>query len=325
MAATRSQTRLVTIVFWVLLAYIIAALVWWFLSLERQNKQIYDLKVWASAPLVAESQGTAVARALKLQYERNTRKYAYEGVTFLALILFGAAYIYRLVRRQFQVQQQQQNFVMAITHELKTPLSVARLNLETLQKRQLPEDKQQRLLQASLEETMRLDTLINNVLLSSQLDDAAFTPTREAVDLSVIVRDVLVEVRRRNPERCLTSFVPEGVTITGDPLLLRLLVSNLLENAAKYARDACFSCALGEEAGAVYFRVADEGPGIPDEEKKRVFDKFYRMGSEQTRRAKGTGLGLYICSRIARAHGASISLTDSVPQGATFTVRFQKP
>ena len=323
---TRPRTRLVTIVFWVLLLYIIAALVWWFLSLERQSAEIYNLKVWASAPLVSEpGEGSAVARALRAQYERNTRKYIYEGVTFLALILFGAAYIYRLVRRQFQVQQQQQNFVMAITHELKTPLSVARLNLETLQRRQLPEDKQRRLIEMSLEETMRLDTLINNVLLSSQLDDAAFHPTREQVDLSAIVSALLEELRQRNPGRCLDSSVPEGITVTGDPLLLRLLVSNLLENAAKYARDACFSCTLTEERGQIFLQVADQGPGIPDAEKKRVFEKFYRVGNEQTRRAKGTGLGLYICSRIARAHNATISLTDSVPQGATFTVRFKNP
>ncbi|RYY63210.1 MAG: two-component sensor histidine kinase, partial [Chitinophagaceae bacterium] len=131
--------------------------------------------------------------------------------------------------------------------------------------------------------------------------------------------------RRRNPERCVNSTVPEGVTVTGDPLLLRLLVSNLLENAAKYARDACFSCSLGTDRGQVVFQVSDEGPGIPDAEKKRVFEKFYRVGNEQTRRAKGTGLGLYISSRIARAHDAGITLSDNEPQGATFTVRFKKP
>ncbi|RYD97951.1 MAG: two-component sensor histidine kinase [Sphingobacteriales bacterium] len=327
MAGTRPQTRLVTIVFWVLLFYILAALLWWLLSLEHQNREIYELKR-AQIGLTTNTYSTgtdATVRALSAQYGRNTRKFIYEGVTFLLLILFGAAYIYRLVRRQFRVQQQQQNFVMAITHELKTPLSVARLNLETVLKRQLPEDKQHRLLQASLEETMRLDTLINNVLLSSQLDDEAYRPTRELVDLSAIVIEVLQEAGRRNPERQHACAVPAGISVTGDPLLLRLLVSNLLENANKYAKDAGFTCTLSEERDAVLLRVADNGPGIPEEEKKLVFEKFYRVGNEQTRRTKGTGLGLYICSRIARAHGATISLTDTNPQGATFTVRFKKP
>ncbi|RYY41403.1 MAG: HAMP domain-containing histidine kinase [Chitinophagaceae bacterium] len=325
-SASRPQTRLVTIVFWVLLSYIIVALAWWFLSLERQNREIYDLKVWASAPLVQEpEQGSAVSKALKAQYERNTRKYIYEGVTFFILILFGAAYIYRLVRRQFRLQQQQQNFVMAITHELKTPLSVARLNLETVQKRQLPEEKQQRLLSATLQETLRLDTLINNVLLSSQLDAHAYTPTREELDFSGLVRDVVSAFRERNPARDLQASIGEGIEVDGDPLLLQLLLSNLLENANKYSpREGSIQCVLEDTPKGPLLQVRDEGPGIVDEEKKRVFEKFYRVGSEQTRRSKGTGLGLYICSRIARAHGATLALTDNAPQGATFTARFKK-
>ncbi|GAB4093722.1 sensor histidine kinase [Flaviaesturariibacter terrae] len=324
-ADTRRQSRLVTIVFWVLLSYIIAALVWWFLSLERQNREIHDLKVWASAPLLEEpGQSSAVTKALKAQYERNSRKYAYEGVTFLLLILFGAAYIYRLVRRQFRLQQQQQNFVMAITHELKTPLSVARLNLETLQKRQLPDDKQQRLLAATLQETLRLDTLINNVLLSSQLDARAYTPTCEELDFSGLVRDVLQGFRDRYPSRPIVEEIDEDVEVVGDPLLLQLLLSNLVENANKYSpRELPIHCALRKGAKGPVLEVRDSGPGIPDDEKRAVFEKFYRMGNEQTRRSKGTGLGLYICNRIARTHGASIQLSDNAPTGATFTVRFK--
>ncbi|RYY90946.1 MAG: two-component sensor histidine kinase [Chitinophagaceae bacterium] len=323
---SRPQTRLVTIVFWVLLSYIIIALAWWFFSLERQNREIYDLKVWASAPLMHEpAESTAVAQALKLQYERNTRKYIYEGVTFLLLILFGAAYIYRLVRRQFRLQQQQENFMMAITHELKTPLSVARLNLETVQKRQLPEEKQQRLLSATLQETLRLDTLINNVLLSSQLAAHAYTATREELDFGALVSGVVQDFRARNPTRLLEVSIDEGVEVEGDPLLLQLLLSNLLENANKYSpREAPVFCTLINTERGPRLQVRDQGPGIPDQEKKRVFDKFYRVGSEQTRRSKGTGLGLYICSRIARTHGATIVLSDNAPQGATFTVRFKK-
>jgi two-component system sensor histidine kinase CiaH len=326
MADARRETRLVTVVFWVLLCYIIAALVWWFLSLERQNREIYELNVRATTALVhaAPASENPAIKELRVQYGRNSRKYVYEGVTFLILILFGAVYIYRLVRQQFRLQQQQQNFVMAITHELKTPLSVARLNLETVQKRQLPDDKQQRLLSATLQETLRLDTLINNVLLSSQLDDGAYKATFEELNFTGLVQDVLQGFRGRYPNRELREELTSDVEVAGDQLLLQLLVSNLVENANKYApRDTPIWCRLQQTSKGAVLEVRDEGPGIPDSEKKSVFEKFYRVGSEQTRRAKGTGLGLFICSRIARAHGAALTLTDSVPSGATFTVRFK--
>jgi two-component system, OmpR family, sensor histidine kinase CiaH len=318
---SRRQLRRATIIFWILLSYIIIALIWWFLSLERQNMALRDLRreqVEAVAP-----GNKAMTAAIERQYGRNSLKYVYEGLTFLLLIIFGAAYIYRLVRRQFRVQQQQQNFVMAITHELKTPLSVARLNLETVQKRQLPEEKQQRLLQATLEETLRLDTLINNVLLSAQLDAEAYKPTREELDLSGLVSDVLRKFRNRYPSRPLKESIAPELELDGDPLLLQLLVSNLIENANKYSpRDRPITCTLAAGANGPVLEVRDEGPGIPDKEKKNVFRKFYRVGNEQTRSTQGTGLGLYISALIVRAHGGEIDLSDNAPTGATFTVRF---
>jgi two-component system sensor histidine kinase CiaH len=318
---SRRQVRRATIIFWVLLSYIVVALIWWFLSLERQNQALRDLRreqVEAVAP-----NNRSMQESIEKEYGRNSLKYVYEGLTFLFLIIFGAAYIYRLVRRQFRLQQQQQNFVMAITHELKTPLSVARLNLETVQKRQLPEEKQQRLLQATLEETMRLDTLINNVLLSAQLDAAAYQPTREELDLSALVSDVLRKFRNRYPSRPLQETITPELELDGDPLLLQLLVSNLVENANKYSpRDKTISCTLSAGANGPVLEVRDEGPGIPEKEKKNVFRKFYRVGNEQTRSTQGTGLGLYISSLIVRAHGGEIDLSDNAPSGATFTVRF---
>ncbi|RYY99267.1 MAG: two-component sensor histidine kinase [Chitinophagaceae bacterium] len=318
----KGPIRLVTLVFWVLLFYIIAALLWWLISLERQNAAIRDLYYERYEHL---RPGDAETRAfINFQYQRNFRKYIYEGATFLLLILFGAVYIYRLVRRQFRLQQQQQNFMMAITHELKTPLSVARLNLETLQRRQLQEEQRQRLMGATLQETLRLDTLINNILLSSQLDDDAYRLTREEVDFSTLVHDVLQAFSARYPDRPLQADVAPDTDLRGDPLLLGLLVSNLVENANKYApKGTPIYCRLSAGERGPVLEVRDEGPGVPDDEKKRVFEKFYRVGNEQTRRTKGTGLGLFICSRIARAHDAAISLTDNAPTGATFTVRFK--
>lgn len=322
MDSSRKGLRRATIVFWVLLTYIIAALLWWLLSLEQQNKAIYALKR-AEAVQGGTSNPASLAAIDNLQ-QRASIKHIAEGVTFLLLILFGAVYIYRLVRRQFVLQQQQQNFVMAVTHELKTPIAVVRLNLETVQKHQLDEERRKRLVGATVQETMRLDTLINNILISSQLDVNAYKASREEIDFSQLVMDVLAQFAARYPDRALEQEVDEEIDLEGDPLLLKLLVSNLLENAHKYSpKGTPILCSLHQKGRQTLLSVEDRGPGIAEEEKKKVFEKFYRVGNEDTRKAQGTGLGLYICKKIADSHRAAISIGRNEPQGCTFTVTFE--
>ncbi|MFN2458584.1 MAG: sensor histidine kinase [Chitinophagaceae bacterium] len=324
--ATKKRLLRATIVFWIFLIYIIAALVWWFLSLEQQNREMYELKKDQLRQTIGDSESVAYKNGLlKIENirERNTIKYIGEGATFLLFIIFGAVFIYRSARRQFQMQQQQQNFVMAVTHELKTPISVARLNLEMLQRYSLEPTKQGKLLQVSLQETMRLDTLINNILISSQLDSDAYNTSKEELDFSDLVADAVQQFQNRYKNRKVIAQIEKGIELQGDALLLKLLVSNLLENANKYSdKAASISCTLYKKANFVTLQVIDEGIGIADAEKKKIFQKFYRIGNEQTRKSKGTGLGLYICKKIAEAHKADILMTDNNPQGSIFTIRF---
>ncbi|MGZ3837005.1 MAG: sensor histidine kinase [Flavisolibacter sp.] len=321
----KRKLQFATIAFWVLLVYIIAALFWWALSLQKQNEEIYQLQKTHLASLTARDGANRLGELQKIEADRkrNVSKYVGEGSTFLLLILVGAVFIYRSVRRQFRLQRQQQNFVMAVTHELKTPIAVARLNLETLLKYQLDEAKKNKFLQMTLQETLRLDTLINNILLSSQLDGNSYKLSKEDIDLSALARDVAAQFSNRYPERQLRSEIQEEIEFAGDPLLLKLLVSNLLENANKYSpRGKPIELKLRQHNGAVDMEVNDEGQGIPDGEKKKVFEKFYRIGSEQTRRTQGTGLGLYLCKKIVSDHNGTIQLRDNKPQGSKFIVQF---
>lgn len=321
----KRKLQFATIAFWVLLVYIIAALFWWALSLQKQNEEIYQLQKTHLASLTARDGANRLGELQKIEADRkrNISKYVGEGSTFLLLILVGAVFIYRSVRRQFRLQRQQQNFVMAVTHELKTPIAVARLNLETLLKYQLDEAKKNKFLQMTLQETLRLDTLINNILLSSQLDGNSYKLSKEDIDLSALARDVAAQFSNRYPERQLRSEIQEEIEFAGDPLLLKLLVSNLLENANKYSpRGKPIELKLRQHNGAVDMEVNDEGQGIPDGEKKKVFEKFYRIGSEQTRRTQGTGLGLYLCKKIVSDHNGTIQLKDNKPQGSKFIVQF---
>ena len=235
MDAAQKSLRRATVVFWALLLYIIAALLWWLFSLEQQNRQLHALRKEVVVLQNGDPAGYSTGwRQIEKEQDRNTVKHVTEGITFLLLILFGAVYIYRLVRRQFIIRQQQQNFVMAVTHELKTPLSVSRLNLETLQKRQLETAVQQRLVQSSLQETLRLDTLINNILLATQLDEGAYPAQKEVVDLGGLCAEVTEQFLQRYRNRKVVQHVVTAF-VYGDPFLLRLLISNLLENAHKYS------------------------------------------------------------------------------------------
>jgi signal transduction histidine kinase len=238
--------------------------------------------------------------------------------------VLGAILVYRSIRKQFKLQQQQQNFMMAVTHELKTPIAVARLNLETLQKYTLDPEKQKKLIRNTLDETTRLNLLTNNILVSAQLEADRYNSAMEELDLSTLLKDCIHDFRKRFPDRVLEDSIEEDADLKGDPLLLQMLINNLVENAIKYSpKEGKIKATLSKTANTIRLQVSDEGPGIPDIEKSRVFSKFYRIGNESTRKAQGTGLGLYLCRKIARDHNGDITVTNNVPTGSNFAVIFK--
>lgn len=318
----KKHLTFITLVSWFLLMYIIAALVFWFISLESQNQQMYQFRVgqlMKDDPKYYES-------VLEFDKARRLKSVQYigEGSTFLFLILVGAAFVYRATKRQIVLSHQQQNFMMAVTHELKTPIAVARLNLETLLKRKLEEPQREKLLRNTLQEANRLNELCNNILISAQLEAGAYRLHRQELNFSDLVSDVMDDVTNRYPQRQFAFDIQPGVYVEGEQLLLQLLVSNLVENAVKYSpRDKQVRIDLAIVQKQVQLQITDEGAGIPEDEKKKIFTKFYRIGSESTRSTKGTGLGLYLCKKIATDHKGSVTVKDNKPQGSIFTVTLQ--
>lgn len=324
---SRKRLKRTSLLYIILFSYIIAALVWWFISLEKQSKQIADLS-YKSIDVIKDSLNVSELgdriSAIDKEAKRNTGKYIAEGITFLLLILTGAVFVYRAIRRQFKLQQQQQNFMMAVTHELKTPISVARLNLETLQKYNLDPEKQKKLIRTTLDETARLNFLTNNILIASQLEGGGYKLSREDLNFSGLLADCLNDFRNRFPDRVFRDDIQPDADVKGDALLLQMMINNLLENAIKYSpKESPVSALLKITRLGIELQITDEGPGIINEEKKKVFSKFYRIGNEATRKTQGTGLGLYLCRKIARDHNADISVTDNIPRGSTFTVIFK--
>lgn len=318
----KQKLTVVTTAYWLLLLYMIAALFWWYIALEKQNKNIAVIRL---NELQYKDDPLYYTRAAEIEdiRKRKTAQYIGEGLSFLAVIVVGAVFVFRATRRQFLVSQQQQNFLMAITHELKTPIAVTQLNLETLQKRRLEEDKQQKLIASTLQEANRLNTLCNNILLATQLD-AGYRSTKQEINFTDMVEGCVDEFRDRFPQRVITEEITTGIYINGETLLLQMLVNNLLDNALKYSpKETPVTVRLHNADSRIVLEVADQGMGVPPEEKKKIFEKFYRVGSERTRRTKGTGLGLYLCSKIAEGHNGYISVTDNKPSGTTFAVSFR--
>jgi len=320
MQSAKKKLAFVTVIFWFLLAYIMAALVWWFVSLDQQNNDMALLRLSELNPAAANY---AARKADVLDYQRRKHgQYVGEGIIFMLLIWVGALFVYLATRRYLRLGQQQQNFMMAVTHELKTPIAVARLNIETMQRRKLDDAQRDRLLQMTLNETERLNDLCDNILLASRFDSGQQSAQQERFSLDQLVNDIVDQYNMRFPDRDFSCTVQPQIWVYGDPFLIRLLLNNLIDNAMKYApKNSTIDVSLKLKNQVAKLRVADQGKGIPAEEKKKVFDKFYRMGNEQTRNTKGTGLGLYLVKRIAERHDGTVEITDNVPQGSIFTIR----
>ena len=315
----KKKLFIVTVVYWVLLTYMIAALVWWFVALQNQNALMAKMRL--AELKLDDTHYIDKVSIIEDARNRKIAQYIGEGSTFLALIIIGAVFVFRTTRRQLRLSQQQQNFMMAVTHELKTPIAVAQLNLETLQKRKLDEVTKQKLIHNTLQEATRLNALCNNILFAAQLDSGAYKSAKQELSWTDIVAGSADNFITRFPKRNILKDVEEGVYVLGEELLLQMLINNLIENALKYSPIESFiKIVLKEEKQRTILSVSDEGIGIPHDEKKRVLEKFYRTGDEKTRSTKGTGLGLYLCKKIVEGHKGTISITDNIPKGSIFIV-----
>lgn len=316
------KLKLITIIYWILLVYIIAALVWWFIELETQNREMTRYKI----SLLNADDPAYVQQIARINDERNRHftQFLGEGLTFLLLIIIGAVYLYRAVRRQFKLQQQQENFMMAVTHELKTPIAITMLNLQTMQKHKLDESQQEKLISTSIQEVSRLDKLASNILVSAQLEGGRYHSSKEKLDLSSLVHEIIVNASARFTDRKWIEEIEPAQYLFGDQVLLQMLVNNLIENAYKYSPvDSTIYTSLKRTEKGILLEVRDEGMGIPANEKRFIFNKFYRVGNEQTRSTKGTGLGLYLCKKISEDHKAKIEVRDNHPSGSVFLVQFR--
>ena len=258
---------------------------------------------------------------------RRARMFVGEGSFFILLIIIGAIAIHRALRRSREFEQRQQNFLAAVTHELKAPLASIRLFAETLASRQLPEEKRQECLERIGQDVERLQEMIDDTLEAGVYSRRSFHPHLEARNLSETLR-MYIDMYAGRAERAglkLTAEIAPHIHAKIDENHLRRAVGALIENAIKYTQ-------LSDAGGTVHvsltaqrkdaiIRVTDDGVGIDPNDQKRVFERFYRAGDELTRRVRGSGLGLFLAQEIIRSHGGRISLSsDGIGKGTAVEI-----
>ena len=245
-----------------------------------------------------------------------------EGSVFLVLLLFGLWKIKRSIKKEIQIARQQNNFMLSVTHELKTPLAATKLYLQTIQKHQLSAEKQAELIQKALDESSRLETLVEQILTASRLEQQAMPRLMTSISLKDFLTHLIhIQEKRFNSSIRLNDF--EDIQLETDPLIFTNILNNLIENGFKYGNtEKGLDLTVHKENDySVSIDVRDYGKGIPVEQQDLLFKKFNRLENEETRTTKGTGLGLFIARECARTLGGNLRLIKVDGPGACFQIQ----
>lgn len=246
-----------------------------------------------------------------------------EGTFFLAAIVTAVVLLWGVLRRESSLERQHQNFVSAVTHELKTPIAGIRLALETVLSGRVDDESRTRFLNNALADCERLGDLVEKVLDVTRYTGGAHRLRLALGDLSQLVEDEVVVAERRIAARgvALERAITPGLQATFDAEAMAIVISNLIENALKYAQkgDPQVRVRLVLERGEAVLEVQDNGVGIAGYDLEAIFKPFYRASDEVTRRTPGTGIGLFVVREIVAAHGGRVSASSPGPgRGSTF-------
>jgi len=322
------QLRLLS---YAVIAYMMMAFGWWSVLLFTKNRDAFEAKSdLLRLGMVAEGlihtdeefYASYNFQFLAQQYRRQEYMILGEASVFVVSLVMGIWFINRGYHKEMMAAQQRRTFLLSITHELKSPIASIQLVLETFLRRTLAKEQTERLTNNALKETERLNVLVNDLLLSAKLE-TAYTPHNEPLDLAELLEDLMEKLRDKYPSAQFSLEAGQDLPyFFGDKMGMTSVALNLLENAVKYSGENPIVKArlVQKNNQFLLLEVADEGIGVADKEKKRVFDKFYRVGSENTRTTKGTGLGLYIVDQIVKAHRGKISIRDNQPKGTVFSI-----
>ncbi len=303
------------ILFYLLAGYVILQFVWWAFTLITLNEELRMF--WE---INQDLGGTSLLD--ENYFSKRFYMIIGEGVVFLTILIAGMIFVHRYMRREALIAKAERNFVLSVSHELKTPLASVRLMLQTLLKKDLPEAKRVEIINTAIADNKRLSSIADNVLVVARMEQGDSLYVKESVDFSALAKRSLKSLHETVMRNHQVKFdLNEDIHVTGDQDLLESVIINLVDNAAKYSEKGSeIHVVLKQEGGSAIFEVRDQGLGISKGERPHVFKRFYRSGEESVRRSKGTGLGLFIVNQIVKAHLGKISIEDNQPQGSIFQV-----
>lgn len=262
--------------------------------------------------------------------ERDIRKlynwyFGTVGIVFIAVSL-GLLSLWRNARAQLKLAEKKDDFISAVSHELRTPLTSMRMYSEMLEKGWVKSDEKRIEYYKNMQqESERLSRLIENVLDFSRIQKKRKKYSFRLGDINECVGSV-VEMMRPYAEQKGFSIITrsgEAGKVSFDSDAVTQIVVNLLDNAIKYAKDAEDKTILVStypKEDFVIIDVEDHGPGVPHKQKKKIFEQFYRIGSEDTRETAGSGLGLALVKKFAEAHNGFVEILNAKPTGSIFRV-----
>ncbi len=256
----------------------------------------------------------------------NRSFYTIVGLLILVVVaafFFGGSVLLWLARRAAVEAQQKTDFLSNISHELKTPLTTIRMYAEMLEEgRVTAEEKVKRYLQTIGTETQRLSRLVNNILQFSALQKGRNRLNLQEVELTELTRHFLDAqlIRLRGSGIGLEQDLGDAaIRVSADPDAIEQALLNLLDNVVKYADGSDrVTCRIRTETGLVKILVEDEGPGIPREQRERVFEAFHRIDNSLTSSKPGSGLGLSITQSLMRQMGGDLIYEPNEPRGSRF-------
>lgn len=305
----KEQPRTLLLLY-LLLGYVVLQFGWWAYMLYDLNQQLaeYVLNEWAE-------QGLLTDQSLYLQ--GKLWMIIGEGTVFLSLLLFGGVYIRKYLLREQRLAKQERNFLLATTHELNSPLASVKLNLQTLQRKGINETQRDQMVTGGLSAVQRLEGLVSNILMASRIDAGKMQLHEEAVE----IQNVFLRIQRQfdalaaEQGGSLNVVMGDVDVVYGDARAIETMISNLVQNALKYAAGSEIEMGVRKEGDKTTLWVSDRGPGISQEERARIFQKFYRIENEETRSQKGTGLGLYLVKELVALHRGQIRAMKVEPTG----------
>lgn len=246
-----------------------------------------------------------------------------EGLTlgFITLLIGIAMFVY--LDKVVRLNQQQNNFLLAVTHELKTPIAASNLALQTAIKRPDPEIIK-KMISMAQSNIARLSSMVEQILMATRFENKFTEPQKIEILLDDFIENTIksMDLSSIELERIQTN-IPINCHLMADEQMMGTVFKNLINNAIKYSDgEGNIKIEVKQNDTNLTITFSDQGIGIPDDEKKNVFEKFYRVGEEKTRTKPGSGLGLYLVKKITEIHGGKVSIMNNKPKGTTFILNF---